>query len=87
MESSLSANSSLSNQLEVELKQPPLYFAAIHGTDSSSVELFRVLIRYGANVRFKDLNDQTVLFYVCKLGTHFGIQGRNSVWSCCLVTG
>lgn len=87
MERSLNADFSLANQLEVELKQPPLYFAAIHGTDSSSVELFRLLIRSGANVRFKDLNDQTVLFYVCKLGNYLGMQGRNSALSYCLVTG
>jgi ankyrin repeat protein len=79
LDGSLSAaDPAIINHLEPELKQPPLYFAAIHGSDDSSVELFRLLISRGADYRFKDLNEQTVLFYVCKLGTRIVTQGRSS---------
>jgi ankyrin repeat protein len=46
-----------------------LYFAALSGTDDTSLELFKLLILYGGNYRFKDHNGQTVLFYVCREGS------------------
>jgi ankyrin repeat protein len=44
--------------------------------DEISAELFKLLIRHGANIRFKDHNEQTVLFYVCREGTTKIIIGK-----------
>jgi ankyrin repeat protein len=44
--------------------------------DEISAELFKSLIRHGANIRFKDHNEQTVLFYVCREGTSSIIIGK-----------
>jgi ankyrin repeat protein len=57
------------NKLDQQTKQPALYFAAVVEGDEISAELFKSLIRHGANIRFKDHNDQTVLFYICREGT------------------
>lgn len=65
------------------MKQPALHFAALVEGDEVSLELFKLLIRHGANYKFKDHNEQTVLFYVCREGTRRATQARRSAWSCC----
>ena len=59
---------SIVNKMDQQAKQPALYFAAVVEGDEISAELFKLLIRHGANIRFKDHNEQTVLFYVCREG-------------------
>lgn len=56
------------NKIEAQFRQPSLYFAALAPGDESSYRLMKVLIEYGANCTFKDQNEQTVLFYVCREG-------------------
>lgn len=67
---------SIVNKLDQQTKQPALYFAAVVEGDEISAELFKLLIRHGANIRFKDHNEQTVLFYVCREGTSWIIIGK-----------
>ena len=40
------------------MKQPALHFAALVEGDEVSLELFKLLIRHGANYKFKDHNVQ-----------------------------
>ena len=58
----------ISNKLESQLRQPPLYFAAINPDEEVSLEMVKALIKAGANPNFKDANEQTILFYVCRDG-------------------
>lgn len=69
-------NHDLANRLEPQTHQPSLYYAALVKGDELSAEFIKLLIRYGANVKFKDANDQTVLFYVCREGKYPFIQGN-----------
>jgi ankyrin repeat protein len=61
-------NASMVNRLDTQLSQPPLHFAVISNEDDISVEIIKLLIRHGANYRFKDSIEQTILFYVCREG-------------------
>jgi ankyrin repeat protein len=56
------------NRLEPQFRQPSLYFAALITADEIASEMIKLLIRYGANVFFKDHNEQTILFYICRDG-------------------
>jgi ankyrin repeat protein len=58
----------LSNKLESQLRQPPLYFAVIHANEELGYEMAKELIVSGANPNFKDANEQTVMFYCCRDG-------------------
>ena len=46
----------ISNKLESQLRQPPLYFAAINADEEMSFEMIKALIESGANPNFKDAN-------------------------------
>jgi hypothetical protein len=54
------------NRIESQFRQPSLYFAALTGRDELSAELIKLLVRNGANVGFKDHNEQSILFYICR---------------------
>lgn len=60
--------SSISNKLESQLRQPPLYFAVLNPDEDVSLEMVKALVEAGANPNFKDANEQTILFYVCRDG-------------------
>ena len=47
---------SIVNQIEPQFRQPSLYFAALVPGDDDAAELIKLLIRNGANVKFKDHN-------------------------------
>lgn len=68
----------LVNKIESQFRQPALYFAALASGDELSAEMIKLLLRYGANARFKDHNEQTILFYICREGTWCLIKGRRS---------
>lgn len=57
------------NKLDSEIGQPALHFAVLAEGDERSEQLIKLLIRHGANIKFKDSVDQTVLFYACRDGT------------------
>ncbi len=52
----------------MSFRQPALYFAVTSLNDTAAVEMIRVLISNGVDVKYKDQNDQTVLFYACRDG-------------------
>lgn len=54
--------------MESQLRQPPLYFAINLPDDSTCLNVMRKLISKGANPKFKDQNDQTIIFYACRDG-------------------
>ena len=56
------------SRLELGFRQPALYFAITTSTDQNSLEMMKILIQFGANPKYKDQNDQTILFYVCRDG-------------------
>jgi ankyrin repeat protein len=56
------------NKLDPEFGQPALHYAVLAEGDERSEQLIKLLIRHGANIRFKDSVDQSVLFYVCREG-------------------
>ena len=58
----------LVNRIEPQFREPSLYFAALSGKDELSLDLIKLLIRNGANVSFKDHNEQSILFYICREG-------------------
>jgi hypothetical protein len=78
---------SIVNTLDSQLKQPALYYAIVNNSDEISQELMKILIRNGANIKYKDQNQQTVLFYVCREGLSILIQGKRNVQRYSLVMG
>ena len=58
----------ISNKLESQLRQPPLYFAVINADEEMSFEMIKALVEAGANPNFRDANEQTIMFYVCRDG-------------------
>ena len=54
------------NRIETQFRQPSLYFAVIAPGDENSYHIMKLLIEHGANANFKDQNEQTILFYVCR---------------------
>ena len=44
------------NKLESQLRQPPLYFAAINADEEMSFEMIKALVEEGANPTFRDAN-------------------------------
>ena len=46
----------ISNRLESQLRQPPLYFAVINADEEMGFEMTKSLIEAGANPNFKDAN-------------------------------
>lgn len=46
----------ISNRLESQLRQPPLYFAVISADEELAFEMAKSLIEAGANPNFKDAN-------------------------------
>lgn len=52
----------------MSFRQPALYFAVTSLNDNAAAEMLKVLISYGADPKYKDQNDQTVLFYACRDG-------------------
>lgn len=56
----------LVNKLEVQSRQPSLYFSVLIPDHAKSYEITKMLIEHGANPNFKDQYIQTVLFYVCR---------------------
>lgn len=56
------------NRLETQTRQPSLYFSAILIDHEISYQIMKLLLDHGANPHFKDSNQQTVLYYVCKDG-------------------
>ncbi len=54
--------------MESQLRQPPLYFAINLPDDSTCLNVMRKLVNKGANPKFKDQNDQTIIFYACRDG-------------------
>lgn len=81
-----SADPAIVNQIETQFRQPALYFAALVQGDDESSELIKLLIRNGANVKHKDFNEQTILFYICREGTSSVTKERKSAHSCCSAT-
>lgn len=73
------ADPAVVNRLEVQFRQPALYFAALSHGDEPSVELIKLLMRNGANINHKDHNEQTILFYICREGSHLFMQARRNV--------
>jgi ankyrin repeat protein len=61
-------NNNVLSRLELGYRQPPLYFAITNSTDQNSLEMMKVMVQFGANSKYKDQNDQTVLFYACRDG-------------------
>ena len=55
-------------RLELSFRQPALYFAITSLNDNNAVSMVNLLIQHGANPKYKDQNDQTVLFYACRDG-------------------
>jgi ankyrin repeat protein len=80
------ADSTIVNRLEVQFRQPALYFAALSNGDEASVELIKLLMRNGANINHKDHNEQTILFYICREGSHLFMQARRNAQNFFLVT-
>jgi len=62
--------SQIVNKLDQDTGQPALYFAILAQGDEKSEQLIKLLIRHGANIRFKDQVKQTILFYACRDGTY-----------------
>lgn len=58
----------ISNRLESQLRQPPLYFSVINADEEMGYEMTKALIDAGANANFKDANEQTIMFYCCRDG-------------------
>ena len=56
------------NRLESQLRQPPLYFASIIPDEKLCYEMIKTLVEAGANPNFKDANEQTIMFYICRDG-------------------
>lgn len=56
------------SRLELGYRQPALYFAITLLNDNQAVEMMKLLIQHGANPKYKDQNDQTILFYGCRDG-------------------
>ena len=70
------------DSIEPQFRQPALYFAALASGDDQSLELIKLLVRNGANINFKDRNEQNILFYICRDGTHALTQGSPNAQSC-----
>ena len=60
--------SSISNKLESQQRQPPLYFAAMNSDEEVSLSMVEALVDAGANPNFRDANEQTIMFYICRDG-------------------
>jgi ankyrin repeat protein len=54
--------------LEVQSRQPSLYFSVLIADHHKSYEIMKMLIEAGANPNFKDQYIQTVFFYACREG-------------------
>ena len=61
--------SDITNRLETQLRQPPLYFAVNLPDDETCCQVMKKLMEKGANPNFKDQNEQSVIFYACRDGT------------------
>lgn len=71
------------NKLELQSRQPSLYFAVLIPDHNRSYEIMKMLIEHGANPNFKDQYIQTVFFYACREGTTLPItQVKTSVSTC-----
>ena len=73
----------LVNKLEVQSRQPSLYFSILIADHQKSYEIMKMLIDAGANPNFKDQYIQTVFFYACREGTPMLTQERRSASTCC----
>jgi ankyrin repeat protein len=69
----------LLNFVDRDTKHPPLYAAVLVEGDERSEGLIKVLLRYGADIRYKDNMDQTALFYACRDGIPIDMQARIAV--------
>lgn len=58
----------LVNKLELQSRQPSLFFSAVIIDNEKAYEIMKLLLEAGANPHFKDQSLQTVLFYVCREG-------------------
>lgn len=54
------------SRLEIQSRQPALYFAALISDHDKSAEVMKMLVEAGANPFYRDHYHQTVLFYVCR---------------------
>ena len=72
----------LVNKLELQSRQPSIFFAAVIIDDEKAYEIMKLLMEAGANPHFKDQSLQTVLFYVCREGIGWFMQERLDVLSC-----
>lgn len=63
----------ITNKLESQQRQPPLYFAVNLSDDETCYNCLVKLLRKGANPLFKDNNEQTIIFYAFRDGTLFNI--------------
>lgn len=75
----LQAEEALANHIDPQYRQPPLYFAALSNSDETSASIIRLLLKHGANPKFRDHNDQTILFYIFREGSQYSIQASNTV--------
>jgi hypothetical protein len=58
--------SDLVNKLELQTRQPSIFFSAVVIDDEKAYEIMKLLLDAGANPHFKDQSLQTVMFYVCR---------------------
>lgn len=58
----------LVNKLELQSRQPSIFFSAVIIDDEKAYEIMKLLLDSGANPHFKDQALQTVMFYVCREG-------------------
>ena len=63
-------NNNVLARLELSFRQPPLYYAVTNLNDNPACEMIKLLIQHGANPKYKDQNDQTILFYACRDGKY-----------------
>lgn len=63
--------------MESQLRQPPLYFAINLPDDNTCLNVMRKLVNKGANPKFKDQNEQTIIFYACRDGNYLSIFRKN----------
>lgn len=75
----------LVNKLEVQSRQPSLYFSVLIADHNKAYEIMKLLLDAGANPNFKDQYIQTVLFYACREGSTGLTQVRSAVSICCWV--
>jgi ankyrin repeat protein len=68
----------IANRLENQLRQPPLYFAINLPDDPTCLSVLKKLVAKGANARFKDQNEQTIIFYACRDGNIYITLGKTA---------